>query len=145
MGVDGKTVEVFAHVAVEGGVLGQQLAELVSLVVVGKVTEDQQFRHLDEGGAGGEVLDGDPAVSQDAAFTVDEGDGRAAGAGVAVGVVEGDQAGGGTQPRDVHRPLPLGSGDEGQLVGDTIYDQGHGIGHRGSFVSQGFGHHIRAV
>ena len=43
MSVDGKAVEVFAHVTVEGGVLSQQLAELVSLVVVGEVTEDQQL------------------------------------------------------------------------------------------------------
>ena len=91
MCINGETIEMLAHVAVKRGVFSQQLTEFGTLIVVRQLTEDQQLRRLDEGGASGKVLDGDPAVPEDPTFTIDEGDGRTAGPCIAVGIVESNE------------------------------------------------------
>ena len=114
-GVGRDVLELVLHPLVQQLVGGQQVAEPGQLLPLRLPPENQHPRHLDEAGLGGELLDGDAAIAEDALLAVDEGDGAAADARVAQGRVVGDQAGLIAQLGDVDGPLALGPHQDGQL------------------------------
>ena len=77
-GVGRDVLELVLQALVQQLVGGQHAAETVQLVLAGQPAEDQQPGGLDEVGPVGELLDGDPAVAEDALVAVDEGDGALA-------------------------------------------------------------------
>ena len=128
-GVGRNVLELVLHALVQQFVGGQQIAEPGQLVALRQPPEDQQPGRLDEVGLGGELLDGDAAVAEDALLAVDEGDGAAAGAGVAQRRVVGDQAGLVAELGDVDGPLALGPLEDGQFDALIADGQDRLLGH----------------
>jgi hypothetical protein len=120
----GEALELVLHPLVEVGVRVRSAGEGVVFRLGRQGAADQQPGDLDEGGAVGELLDGDAAVAQDALLPVDVGDGALAAPGVAVARVQGDVAGALPQGADVDGPLALAALDDGELVALPVQGQG---------------------
>ena len=93
VGVAGEAAEEALELLVQQGVAADLLVELVQLGGRGQVAVDQQVGHLEEAGVLRQLLDGVPAVAQDARIAVDVGDGRGGCCGVHEAGVKGDSAG----------------------------------------------------
>ncbi len=101
--VAGEAGEERLEVLVQHRVAADPVLELGQLVLRRQLAVDQQVGHLDEGGLLGQLLDGVPAVAQDAGVTVDVGDRALARGGVDEAGVVGDGAGVLEQRRDRQR------------------------------------------
>ena len=91
------------------------VGERRQLIVGRQLALDEEPCHLEEGALVGELLDGIPAIPQDAFLAVNEGDGALARAGVAEARIERDRAGLVAQLRDVDADLAFRSRDHGQV------------------------------
>ena len=93
MGGVGEALEVEAHALVEHLVFGEQRGKIGEFGGSGKLAVDDQVGGLDEGAFFREFGDVVASIAKNAFFTIDEGDGAFAGAGIAVAGVESDVAG----------------------------------------------------
>ena len=108
------------HVFVQRGVFGEGRGEFVQLFLRGKFAFDEQIRCFQKGGSLGKFFDGDPAVAQDAFFSVQERDAARARAGIAEAVVERDIGSFTAQCGNINGFLVFGPGDDGKIVGRAI-------------------------
>jgi hypothetical protein len=109
---------------VQGGVVGQAVAELLQLGLVGQVAEYQEPHDLDEARMLGELLDRDAPVAEDPLLAVDEGDTALARTGIPKAGIEGDQAGAVAELGNIQGLLALGALDDRQLDGPAFKRQG---------------------
>ena|SRR5437867_3493165 len=123
MGVAREALEMVLHGLVEQFVFGELVRKMPQLGAAGQTAHDDQVGYLDEGGFFGEFFDGYAAITENAAFTVNESDAALARAGVGVTVVQRDAAGGGAERGDINRALFFASFDDRQPGAFTIYDQ----------------------
>ena len=77
------------HAFVQQLVGREQLAEAIEFLAARQAAEDQHPGRLDEVRLGGELIDGDSPVAEDALFAVDVRDGALADAGVSQGRIVG--------------------------------------------------------
>ena len=92
-----------------------------------QLAEDEQHGGFDKRTAFGQLLDGDAAITQDALFAVDKGDGGLAGAGVGVARVKGEQSGVLLQAGDVDADLAFGADEDGKFEGLVTVGQDGGF------------------
>lgn len=111
VGVPREAAEEVLDVLVDQRVLRDLVLEGRQLVDLGQLAVDQQVRHLKEGGALGQLLDGVTAVPQNPLLTVEVGDRGFIGGGVAVSAVQGDQTGLGSEFPDVEALVADGALD----------------------------------
>ena len=76
--------------------------------------------HVHKGGVLSQFLDRDAPVSQYSLFTVNKGDGAAAGSGICVTVIECDITRVIAEGRDTNRTLLFSAFDQGQSVGFAV-------------------------
>lgn len=111
MRVTGEAAVEVLDVLVQQGVLRDLVLEHGELVHGRQLAVDEQERHLEEGGALGQLLDRVAAVPQDALLTVEVGDRGFIGGGVAVAAVQGHQTGLSAELPDVEALVADGAVD----------------------------------
>jgi len=116
-------------------VFGQKPAKGRTFFEGGQFAEDQQHGRFNECAFFRQLFDGDAAVAQDALFAVHEGDGRLAGAGIAVAGIESQQPGVLFQGGDVDADFAFAADQHGQFDGKIAVFENGGVGFGHGFSS----------
>ena len=132
----GETFQNFLHLGFDHGVLPQAQTELLALGRGRELAVDDEVRGLNKIAVVRQLLDRVTAVAEDAIVAVEEGDLALARAGVAVTLVVGDVAGGGTERARIDRFLAFGADNHGQGVFFIVDFQRCGVGHTGRAKSK---------
>ena len=138
MCVVGEEIVKMTHAFMEHGMLIHQLAEGRAFVLFGQEAVHQQVGHVKEVAALGQFVDVVTAVAQNAFFAVDERDIAAAGAGVGIARIVGDQAALGAQLLDIHGDFAFTAFIDGQFI-DLAIEFQFGLGY---FLGV---HHVRGL
>jgi hypothetical protein len=85
-----------------------------------ELSVDDQESGLHERRLLGQLLDRNPAVAQDALFSIDKGDGAPTGTGVPIAAIEGAQTGLVAKFADINRPLARTPFNQGQRGSSSI-------------------------
>ncbi len=120
--------EKVQHVLVNEGRLVQESGELIELRGGGQLAIEKKVCHFRERGMRGEILDGVPAVTQDAFFPVDECDRAPAGPGILVALVQRHVAAGLAEAADIDGLFSLGPPHDRQLVLPSLENELRGLG-----------------
>ncbi len=70
----GKSLEMILHVFMKILIVCQQIGKMTQFRVGGQMTVDDQVGRFDKGGFLGELVDRNPAITEDAFLPVDESD-----------------------------------------------------------------------